>query len=107
MLAVIVPQVYPFLPLLLTIVHVRFDGVARRSKCTRRFIIFLQYETSDKQSQQTTLSFTGVPSSLLKNPKCFHTWLLPAGLHTILFSDAIFTTQQYKRACVNIDVSIH
>ena len=65
-----------------------------------------QTKKVNKQSWQTALSFTGVPSSPLKNPKCFHTWLLPAGLRIILFSDTIFTTQQFKSAYVNIDLSI-
>ena len=88
----------------LAIAHIHFDGVVTSAQ---EDLLFLQYKTSDKQSSQTALSFTGVPSSLLKNPKCFHTWLLPVGLCTILFSNAIFTTQQFKCACVNINVSIH
>ena len=63
------------------------------SNCTQRFVVFLQYKTSDKQSRQTALSLTGAPFSLLKTQNGFHTWLLPAVSRTILFSDTIFTTQ--------------
>ena len=55
------------------------------SKCTCRFVAFLQYETSDKQSRQAALSFTGVSSSLLKNQNVSTCGFYPQGYALFYF----------------------
>ena len=74
-LATIVPRVCHSLPLLYTIACICFGSVV--SNAHEDLLC-----SSSKQSQQTAYSFTGVPSSLVNNPKCHHTWFLPVGLHT-------------------------